>query len=105
MTDRDLLNRVYSTISSLRQNIPATVFVSQPYVDIYHKALGQLEAAGMDIADFRIPAQELCRRAISYNSLEGTTEYGRVPEVERSLFLVQLDAVLCYVKLFDKDLP
>ena len=39
MTNRDLLNRVYSTISSLRQNLPTTVFVAQPYVDLYHKAL------------------------------------------------------------------
>jgi len=105
MTNRDLLNRTYSTISSLRQNLPTTVFITQPYVELYHKALSQLEAAGMDVADYRIPVQQVYRRPISHNTLDGTTEYGRLPEVERSLFLIQLDAVLCYIKLLDKDLP
>jgi hypothetical protein len=103
MINRDVLNRAYATISSLRQNLPERFYVSQPYVDEYHRAIEKLANEGLDLGEFRVPAGELRRRPMVHNTIDGTTEYGRVAEVERSLFLVKIDAVLAYLKLLDEE--
>jgi hypothetical protein len=98
----EMLSRAYARLTSLQQLLTNNLrggFVAEPYVSEYHSALGQLEEAGYDLDDFRIPSSAVKRRAISSNYLTGKIDYAVDREVEHGIFLMKLQAVLNYFSL------
>jgi hypothetical protein len=99
---QDRLYRAYARLTSLQQLLTTNLrggFVGTQYVAEYHGALDQLEQAGFDSADFRIPPPGLRRRATGGNYLSGETYYSDGPEVEHGVFLMKVQAAISYFTL------
>src|SRR5205807_8999475 len=80
-----------------RKNVPDSV-VSEELVNDYHEALSHLEAAGYDVAEFRIPSDRLEHR---WTGRRGTGEnvYTKGKYINQRDFLARLDAVLTYFEI------
>ena len=97
--DQTTLRIAYTSLKALRDNLPDGSYVTENYVRQYHEQLDSLARMGLVVDRFRIPASEVKRRAVGGNYLDGTVDYGDVPEVERSFFLAKLDAILNFFNL------
>lgn len=92
--NQDRLFRVRARLIGLRQSLsgqPVTP-VPETYVNEFHEALSHLEAIGIDVSEFKIPASQL--RAGGR---------GKTAKMERHVapffFLARLDASLAYLEL------
>jgi hypothetical protein len=95
----DTLARAYATLEALRKNIPEGYHIPAVYVTEYHRALDHLQSLGVDVAEFRVPPEEVQRRATSANARTGQVRYRDQPEVRRDFLLVKLDTILRYFEL------
>ena len=98
----DTLLKAYSRVNSIQQILTNNVrggYVAESYVTEYHDALDQLENAGFDLTDFRVPLSALERRSRGGNYITGETYYSPYREVEHGLFLMKVQAVLGYFTL------
>jgi hypothetical protein len=104
----DKLSKAYARLTSLQQLLTKNLrggFIGEQYVAEYHAALDQLEEAGYDLGDFRIPASSLRLRSTGGNYLTGEKFWGKEPEVEHGVFLMKLQAVLSYFSLTTQSPP
>ena len=106
--NQDGLNRAYSTLQALRNNIDAITtvcWVEEKYVSQYHAALDILEGIGTDVAQFRIPPSEVQHReTIPPVSYPGQPkEYTKGKYVTKGLLLTKLDTILMCFNLAHSD--
>lgn len=93
----DEIAKAFTLLSSMKENVPKTFEVDESWVNDFHAALSQVEAAtGITLQEFRISPSELRRETTGGNYLSGEVFYSGRNVVERSRFLVKLDAVLRY---------
>ncbi len=93
----DKLLRAYVRLQALKANLPKRNWVEAVYADQYHEILSDLERIGFEVAEFRIPPDQLTTMTIgvSYNeSRKSRSLYVRGP-----LLLAKMDAVLAYFEL------
>lgn len=89
--NQDELIRAYAALSSLRKNIGAMKLdiVSDTYINEYHSILEKIKNIGIEVIDFYIP-----------NSLrQDYTFHPGEKHVERTYFLLKIDAVLGYFEI------
>jgi hypothetical protein len=56
----DLVNRAFVNLSTLRENLDMTGYVQEWAVDIFNRALDELQQAGQDVTEWeRIPLVEV----------------------------------------------
>lgn len=95
--DGDKLARAYARLKSLKTNLPPSQSrVVESYVTEFHGALDSLAQMGIDVAEFRVP-QDQVRPPLAITPGRNsayTTRY-----VERNLLLVKVDAVLNYLEM------
>jgi hypothetical protein len=92
----DKLKRAYARLKALKENLPSTPYIPQAYIEEHHGALDHLEQIGHDIREFRIPQHLIRIIPLGTNPKTGLQEFTNEVQVERSIFLVKLDAVLSY---------
>ena len=100
--EQDKLLKAYSRLTSIQKLLTSNIrggYVTEQYVVEYHSALDQVEEAGFDLTDFRLPIAALERRSTGGNYLTGETYYSQYREVEHGLFLMKVQAVLDYFTL------
>lgn len=95
----DTLRRTYALLSALKANLPKHSHIHQKYVTEYHNVIDRLEAGGLDLSEFRIPAEQIKRILTSMNYLSGEKRYSDDLFVEESFFMTKLDALLGYFVL------
>jgi len=101
----DEIAKAYTLLSSIKANAPNNFAVDQSWVDDFHAALAQVEkATGLSLQEFRIPDADMHRETAGGNYLTGETYYSGRTVVERSRFMMKVDAVLGYFSL-QKDRP
>jgi len=96
MEKQETYKRAYVRLNSLKGNLKDPM-VHEKYVQEYHQILASLEAAGMEIAEFKIPDSELKQSWSSMNYISGEVEYNDYKEVEQTFFLYKLDSILAYL--------
>jgi hypothetical protein len=100
--NNDTLIRIYSTLKSLRANLP-NIHVNNsmewPQLQVYIDALDKLETLGVDVSDFRIPPDMLKNERVQANSInDETVDTGR-SSVTEGYLKTKLDALLTYFDL------
>src|SRR5258705_7566807 len=96
MPDNDKVLRAYSRITALRENLgkQQDFELHERYVHEYHAALDQLEEAGFEMKEFRVPEKELEKRFLGGNAYD--KRYSEELYVDRLLLLIKMDSVLKY---------
>ena len=100
MASQDLLTRVYATVQSLRDVVAAesSRVTKGSYADQYNAALDRLIGQGFDVAEFKVPADEIASQRVQTNYV--THEYRMTePQVDRGLLLAKMNATLTYFDL------
>jgi hypothetical protein len=101
----DEIAKAYASLSSIKVNAPNTFSVDQSWVDDFHSALDKVEeSTGLSLQEFRIPQSDMHREKSGGNYLTGETFYSGRTVIERTRFMLKLDAVLSYFT-FQKDIP
>ncbi len=104
MSEVDKLRRAFSTLTSLKQNVlEEGHHLHERYVTEYHRVVDGLEKQGMDLTEFKIPQSELKPILASYNGLSGESTYSDDNYVQKTFFLMKLDALLGYFSLTIDD--
>lgn len=80
----DLIRRAFANLKSVRDNLPSGYVHDAGFFKMYDQALDQLQRAGHDVAEWRMPA----------------TAIGNVDGNE---FRAKVDAVLTYFTVREKD--
>jgi hypothetical protein len=98
-SDADLLRRVLAQITAQRENLHPGGS-RQEHADRYHEQLDRLEAAGYDIAEFRLdPDRDMFYR--STGSDRFGVKYEKTKSVRFGVLETQMDAILSYFQLSD----
>jgi len=84
----DTRRRAIAMLRALKENTQFECQTILPFIEEYHSVLDKLEAAGIDVSDFRIPASWI---DVDYSY----PQLGQV--VKRELFHTKLQAVLIYL--------
>jgi hypothetical protein len=101
----DEIARAYAVLSSIKANTPNTFAVDQSWANDFHFALDKVEkSTGQNLQEFRIPHADMYRETSGGNYLSGETHYSGRTVIERTRFMLKLDAVLNYFT-FEKDRP
>jgi hypothetical protein len=87
--DGDKLARAYARLVGLKESLPDWATIPERYVEEFHSALAHLADLGFDVAEFKIPPDDLGRVNYSPDDLH----------VPRPLFLAKLTAVLTYFSI------
>jgi ABC-type lipoprotein release transport system permease subunit len=108
---QDELARAYARLSSLRKNIGDIKYgIEEKYVFEYHGILDKFQYLGVDTSEFRIPDSEIAPIVTSISTLtfedrpSGVT-YSKEKYVDRSFFLIKLDAILGYFEITTSKEP
>jgi hypothetical protein len=90
----DEIAKAYVTLSSLKQNAPTTFEIDKSWVDDFHTALDMVQTAtGLNLKEFRIAQLDLHKETSGGNYLTGEVDYSGRTVIERSRFLLKVDAV------------
>ncbi|HXF48283.1 MAG TPA: hypothetical protein VNL73_02510 [Verrucomicrobiae bacterium] len=105
--DFDKLRRAQARLLSHRQNLPEGFYVPEAYVPEYHGALKHLEDLDLDVDEFKIPEDAILilKQSLGFNMDTGQEHYSTRRVVERSFFMIKLDAVLNYLGLLLREEP
>jgi hypothetical protein len=103
MDTQEVFKRAYSTLLSLKTNLPTAYHSHEKYVSQYHEIIEKLSALGFDLTEFRIPEEQMERAVTGSNYVTGEVDYADYREVERTFFLLKLDALLNYFSLSGGD--
>lgn len=96
----DEIAKAYTLLSSIKANVPTNFEVDQSWVDDYHAALEQVEnATGLSLREYRVSHADMHRETTGGNYLTGEVFYSGRTVVERSRFMMKVDAVLGYFTL------
>lgn len=99
MSELDRRARASTRLTALRANVArGQNLVDERLVDEFHLALDDLQASGIDVADFRIKPSGLKRRITHFSTLSfpnspAGPRYSSEKYVDRAFFCARLDAV------------
>jgi hypothetical protein len=103
-TNADVLRRVLAQIAAQRSNLHEGGS-RQEHADRYHEQLDRLDAAGYDVAEFRLnPDRDLFYRSAGYNPREGQ-KYEKTKSVRLGVLEAKMDAILSYFQLDAEKAP
>lgn len=93
--------KAWAALSSLRSGLSDSKSIDEKYVDLFHTELDRLAATGMDLGEFRVPANQMKPVVTSYSPSQGT-KYSSARYVDRDLLVIKLDTVLSFFKICDR---
>ena len=97
MTNGDQILRAYSTLSSLRDNVPKGYEVHEKWMHEYNGAIERLEKSlGIDLTEFKVPNSGLQKSIVSSNYMTGRVTYRDGLWCERAILMQKLASVLVY---------
>ncbi len=104
---QDELARAYTMLSSLRKHIDQMSSpIPEKYVHEFHDVLDRLGGIDIDAAEYRIPDSEVKPRTVASEYVGGMKIWSNeVIGVEKSYFLIQLDAILGYFEIITSEKP
>jgi predicted DNA-binding protein (UPF0278 family) len=94
---QDELARAYARLSSLQQNLNKVKesIISETYINEYHTILNKLKNIGFEVSDFYIPT----------TVIKEYRDYTEEKDVEKTYFLIKIDAVLNYFHIVTSPEP
>lgn len=102
MENADLISRAYSSLLSLKKNIPETFAVEEKWVNNFNSEIEKLEISlAIDLKSFKVPDSDLIKSVAAYNYVTGETDYRPGRWCEKSRLLLKLDAVLNYFAILN----
>jgi len=94
------LNKAFSNISSLKDNLPKSHKINEKYVKIFNSEIDRLTNIGItSIEEYKIPIQDLGNEFLGGNHMTGERRYSDEKYIERNLFLYKIDAILTFFQL------
>jgi len=90
----------FLSINALRKNVDSAAgSVPERYIKEFHDALDTLEADGIDINIFRIPATEIKPKFYYTDYPRVEIKYTNEKYVPKELLLAKIDALITYLKI------
>ncbi|MCC7352666.1 MAG: hypothetical protein IT330_02830 [Anaerolineae bacterium] len=84
------LEQALSQLRTIKSSMPAVMPVIEGVVNQYHQALSRVEAAGLDMSEFKIAPSEIVRNPLASDSSGRPTKFSNWRYVERTLFIARL---------------
>jgi hypothetical protein len=94
------INKSYSTLIALKNNLPTSKDVEEKYAKIYNTEVGRLTSLGFeDLEEFKIPEHEIRSVIVAYFPDADQTDYSKERYVDREFFLIKIDSILGFFSI------
>ena len=106
-SNQDRIVRLYSRLTSLKQNLPVGANIAAQYINEYHSILLELQKITSDLSEFFVPEGDISPVVTSFNYRTGKKFYSEKLFCERSFLLIKLDGLLGYfqIKYLSEEKP
>ena len=89
--------RACTLLAAIKRNIPTKFEIAKSWVSDFHSVLDRVEkSTGQSLQDFRIPDTDLYKESLGGNPKTGEVYYSGKVLIDRTRFLLKLDAALAH---------
>jgi len=104
MNEQSELKKAYANLIAIKDNLPQRHELEVKFANLVNSEVDRLSRLGLEVEDFKIPANEIKSTFIGGNLVTGETHYSKEKYVEKEILLIKLDAILTYFSIENQNI-